>query len=44
VTFSIYGERGSIDLLAWHSETRTLLVVELKSELTSIEETLDVWT
>jgi hypothetical protein len=40
VTFSIYGERGSIDLLAWHSETRTLLVVELKSELTSIEETL----
>jgi transcriptional regulator with XRE-family HTH domain len=40
MTFSIYGERGSIDLLAWHSETRTLLVVELKSELTSVEETL----
>jgi hypothetical protein len=40
VTYSIYGERGSIDILAWHAETRTLLVIELKSELTSIEETL----
>ena len=40
VSFSIFGERGSIDLLAWHAATRTLLVIELKSELTSIEETL----
>jgi transcriptional regulator with XRE-family HTH domain len=40
VTFSIYGERGSIDLLAWHEETRTALVVEVKTELTSVEETL----
>jgi transcriptional regulator with XRE-family HTH domain len=40
VTFAIYGERGSIDLLAWHAATRTLLVVEIKSELTSAEETL----
>jgi transcriptional regulator with XRE-family HTH domain len=40
VSFSIFGERGSIDLLAWHASSRTLLVVELKSELTSIEETL----
>jgi transcriptional regulator with XRE-family HTH domain len=40
VTYSILGERGSIDLLAWHPETRTLLVIELKTELTSIEETL----
>lgn len=40
VTYAIYGERGSIDVLAWHAETRTLLVIELKSELTSIEETL----
>ncbi|HET9456275.1 MAG TPA: hypothetical protein VFO78_02955 [Candidatus Limnocylindrales bacterium] len=40
VSFSVYGERGSIVLLAWHPGTRTLLVIELESELTSIEETL----
>jgi len=40
VTFSEYGERGSIDILAWHAATRTLIVIEVKTELTSIEETL----
>jgi len=40
VTFAVYGERGSIDLVAWHAQTRTLLVVEVKTELVSIEETL----
>ena len=40
VSYSVFGERGSIDLLCWHAPSRTLLVVELKSELTSIEETL----
>ncbi len=40
VSFSVRGERGSIDVLAWHVETRTLLVVEVKTELTSVEETL----
>lgn len=40
ISFSIYGERGSIDLLCWHAASRSLLVIELKSELTSIEETL----
>ena len=40
VSYSRYGERGSIDLLAWQASSRTLLVVEIKSELTSIEETL----
>jgi hypothetical protein len=40
VSFSIRGERGSIDVLAWHAQTRTLLVIEVKTELTSIEETL----
>jgi transcriptional regulator with XRE-family HTH domain len=38
VSFSEYGERGSIDLLAWHPASRCLLVVEVKTELTSIEE------
>ena len=40
VTYAVYRERGSIDVLAWHAATRTLLVVEVKSDLTSIEETL----
>src|SRR5206468_2045260 len=39
VSFSIFGERGSIDLLAWHPATRTLLVIELKTEIASVEET-----
>jgi transcriptional regulator with XRE-family HTH domain len=33
VSFSIYGERGVIDILAWHAETRSLLIIELKTEL-----------
>lgn len=31
VSFSIYGERGSIDVLAFHPSSRTLLVGEIKS-------------
>lgn len=40
VTYSVFGERGSIDLLAWHAATRTLVVIEIKTEITSAEETL----
>jgi transcriptional regulator with XRE-family HTH domain len=40
VTFNHYGDRGSIDLLAVHPATRTALVVEVKTEITSAEETL----
>lgn len=39
-SYSVYGERGSIDILAWHAATRTLLVVEVKTELVGVEETL----
>jgi transcriptional regulator with XRE-family HTH domain len=39
-TFSRYGERGSIDILAWHPNFGALLVVEVKSSLASIEELL----
>jgi hypothetical protein len=39
VSYAIFGERGSIDLLGWHAETATLLVVELKSEIASVEAT-----
>jgi hypothetical protein len=31
VSFSIWGERGSIDVLAWHAATSSLIVVEIKS-------------
>ncbi len=40
VTYNIFGERGSIDILAFHRATASLLVIEVKTELTSIEETL----
>ena len=40
VTYSVFGERGSIDILAFHPVTRTLLVVEVKTELVSVEETV----
>ncbi len=40
VSYSVRGERGSIDVLAWHAPTRTLLVIEVKTELTSLEATL----
>jgi hypothetical protein len=31
VTFSIYGERGSIDIVAWHPARKALLIIEIKS-------------
>lgn len=38
VSFSIYGERGVIDVLAWHPGRRILLVIELKTELVDIND------
>jgi transcriptional regulator with XRE-family HTH domain len=40
VTFSIYGERGSIDILAWHAASRSLLVVELKTAIVDVHDLL----
>jgi transcriptional regulator with XRE-family HTH domain len=42
VSFSIYGERGVIDLLAWHASTRTLLVIELKTLIVDLHELIGV--
>jgi transcriptional regulator with XRE-family HTH domain len=36
VSFSIYGERGVIDLVAWHPGRRALLVIELKTEIVDV--------
>ena len=38
VSFSIFGERGVIDILAWHPGRRALLVIELKTDLADINE------
>jgi transcriptional regulator with XRE-family HTH domain len=40
VSFSVYGERGSIDVLAYRARERRLLVVEVKTMPASVEETL----
>ena len=40
VSFSRYGERGVIDLLAWHPGRRALLVIELKTLIVDIGELL----
>lgn len=36
-SFSIWGERGVIDVVAWHAPTRALLVVELKTEIVDVQ-------
>ena len=40
VTFSEYGERGSIDIFGWHPATRSVLVVEIKSVVADAQGTL----
>jgi transcriptional regulator with XRE-family HTH domain len=40
VSFSRNGERGFIDILAWHAATRTLLVIEVKTEIVDVGELL----
>jgi transcriptional regulator with XRE-family HTH domain len=40
VTYSEFGERGSVDVLAARRDVRAMVVVEVKSELTAIEATL----
>jgi transcriptional regulator with XRE-family HTH domain len=38
VSFSIYGERGVIDILAFHRPTGSLLVIELKTAIVDVNE------
>lgn len=37
--FNHFGDRGSVDVLAWHPVTRTLLIIEVKSILTDLQAT-----
>jgi hypothetical protein len=36
-TFSIYGERGAMDILAFHPPTGSLLVIELKTDIVDVQ-------
>jgi DNA-binding XRE family transcriptional regulator len=38
-SFNDYGDRGSVDVLAWHAGCQALLVVETKSRLANLQET-----
>lgn len=39
-SFSMYGERGAVDILGWHSARGMLLVVELKTEIVDVQDLL----
>ena len=38
VSFNVFGDRGVVDILAWHAPTRSLLVIELKTAIVDIGE------
>jgi transcriptional regulator with XRE-family HTH domain len=38
VSFSIFGERGIIDIVAWHPGRRALLIIELKTDIADVNE------
>lgn len=40
VSFNVWGERGVVDLVAWHAGERALLLVELKTELVDLNNLL----
>ena len=40
VTYNNYGDRGSVDVLAFHPASASLLVIEVKTEIAAVEETL----
>ena len=39
-TFNVYGDRGSVDILAWHPTKRVLLLIEVKTRLTDLQRLL----
>jgi hypothetical protein len=40
VSFNVDGERGVVDLVAWHDATRTILLIELKTDIVDVGETI----
>jgi hypothetical protein len=43
-SFNQYGDRGRIDLLAWHPVAQRLAVIEIKTELADAQGLLGRWT
>jgi transcriptional regulator with XRE-family HTH domain len=39
-TFNHYGERGSVDIVAWHAASRTLLIIEIKTRIVDVQDLL----
>jgi len=39
-SFNHFGERGSVDVLAWRADRRALLLVEIKTELVDLQDTI----
>ena len=39
-TFNHFGERGSVNIVAWHPSRRALLIVEVKTRLLDVQELL----
>jgi transcriptional regulator with XRE-family HTH domain len=39
-TFNHFGDRGSVDILAWHPATRTLVIVEVTTVLLDVQDLL----
>lgn len=39
-TFNVWGERGSVDVLAWHPVWRAVLVAEIKTRLPDLQDLL----
>jgi len=37
-SFNHYGDRGSVDIVGWHAETRTLLIIEVKSRIADVQD------
>lgn len=42
VSFNHFGERGVVDVVAWHAQSQTLLLIELKTEVVDVNEVLAV--
>lgn len=36
-TFNHYGDRGSVDIVAWHPQTQALLIVEVKTRIADVQ-------
>ena len=38
VSFNVFGERGVVDIVAWHPGRRALLIIELKTDIADVNE------